>query len=572
MTATAKKVLPLPGVGIVGRGVNLRPRFPYQLKDVLDQLIQTEHKENVREVYSKETDQTYLLPYGCEINESPPMPASQALNQSIIEETWERFESNLTLDASLAAGNGIFSIDATAGNASHLQHSDEAYYALRSSFIPLWSVYLHSLKPITDKDLDDLVVKCLHSLEPITHEDLAALNIKYLHSIKPITDEDLDDLNAKDLYNLKPITDEDLDDLNFRRIEFEHDYRKHYEAFFDRFGTHYIKRVWVGGKATVALSIAKSSQMTKEEIQAGIQASYGLGAKTDEKNHREKLRNNSECTVFGKGGDELYLAALSSLDKEHYNEWLATIKKNPQVIELEVAGIWTLIENNFLAKALQDAYIAATTFTPIAAIFNIDSEIYFVRGDTYCCYHASKGRTLKPKRMTHKWPTLPTGFRSPDAAFVGYDYFEQSAFHEETPQKKLFFFHKDQYLRIDLKTNEIDEGYPKAIQEGWPDFLFDRLDAVIVDDPKSLYFFNGHYYAQYDLRERCIDEEYPELISKRWAGITFDRIDAAMVWGHNKAYFFRGDQHIRYDLVTFNTDPGYPKSIIGSYVEDWKFF
>ena len=35
---------------------------------------------------------------------------------------------------------------------------------------------------------------------------------------------------------------------------------------------------------------------------------------------KEKLTNNSECIVFGKGGDELMLATLSSLDDANYNQ------------------------------------------------------------------------------------------------------------------------------------------------------------------------------------------------------------------------------------------------------------
>ncbi|MEM7130901.1 MAG: hemopexin repeat-containing protein [Chloroflexota bacterium] len=517
MTETTKVHLPLPGVGVVGRGVSIRPRQPYQLKDLLPQLTKSDGQD--KRIYSKETDQTYLLPYGYEINDSPPMPSSQALNQTVIEESWERFESNMTLDTSLAAGNAIFSIDATAGQASNLRSNEESYYALRSSFIPLWSVYLHSMNPLTDDELGDL----------------------------------------------------DIKDQTF-----DHDNRKHYEAFFDRFGTHYVKRVWVGGKATVAFSIAKSSQMTKAEIQAGIQASYGLGAKADagtslnESESREKLQSNSEGTVFGKGGDELRLAALSSLDQQRYNEWLVTIKDNPQVIELEVAGIWTLIENKILAKALQDAYIAATTFTPISSVFNIKDDIYFVQGDTYNRYDTKRGATSKPRSMHSKWAPLgEIGFKRADAAFVGYDHF---ALEEEGLVKKLFLVHKNKYIRIDIGTNEIDEGYPRPLSEGWPGLPFDRLDAAIFDDPKSLYFFNGNHYARYDLATRSFGDEYPELITKRWAGVTFDRIDAAMSWGPEKAYFFRGEQHIRYDMVTYRADPGYPKSIIGSYVEDWKFF
>ncbi|MFN9941642.1 MAG: MAC/perforin domain-containing protein, partial [bacterium] len=88
--------------------------------------------------------------------------------------------------------------------------------------------------------------------------------------------------------------------------------------------------------------------MSKEDIKAGIKASFvgaGSGAvNASSDSAKERLANNSECTVFGKGGYELLLATLSSLDEVRYNQWLATIKDNPQVIEFDAVGIWTLLD------------------------------------------------------------------------------------------------------------------------------------------------------------------------------------------------------------------------------------
>jgi hypothetical protein len=85
-----------------------------------------------------------------------------------------------------------------------------------------------------------------------------------------------------------------------------------YLKVLDRHGSHIVKRAWVGGKATLAFTIAKSTEMTKSEIQAGLKASMaGLGGgsvRTAEQRSREKLQSCSECTVFGKGGDELWQA------------------------------------------------------------------------------------------------------------------------------------------------------------------------------------------------------------------------------------------------------------------------
>ncbi len=508
MTDKIKGFPPIPGFEVVGRGVYLRPQQPYELKPVLLSL-DNEH----RTYYSKETDQTYLLPEGYEINDSPPMPASQSLNHTVIEESWEHFDKQLGFDANLAASNLLFSIDANAAQTKQLRSGEESYYALRSSFIPFWTLYLPNATEISD--------------------DLFELNVP---------------------------------------TPFSHANRKEYEKFFERYGTHYVRRAWVGGKATLAFTIAKSTRMTKEEIQTAIKASYGIGgggAGTNLKKSKEKLQNNSECKVFGKGGDEIKLAALNSLDETLYNEWLTTIKDNPQTIEFEVMGIWTLINDKEKAKALLDAYITATSFTSIAAVFDIDRKVYFLRGNEYFSYDMDKGESEKPKPISRKWPDLSRlGFDRIDAAFRGGAKSPTGNDHD----RKLYFFRRNMYIRLDIDTNTVDEGYPKEIALGWPGVTFPRIDAAFNAGPDSIYFFMGDQYIRFNTSENQADEGYPEPIAKRWAGVVFDRIDAAIYWGNGKVYFFRQDQHIRYDMITYKADPGYPKFIIGRYVEDWKFF
>ena len=136
---TAETVTPLArltGLDVVGHGIYVRPHSPYQLTRQLFP------HANLRAFQSKETGVTYGVPEGYEVNDSPPMPANQALNQLMIEESFDRFEQQLRVDASLTAGNKLFSVDANATQAKQLRTSEDAYYALRSSCIPLWSVYL----------------------------------------------------------------------------------------------------------------------------------------------------------------------------------------------------------------------------------------------------------------------------------------------------------------------------------------------------------------------------------------------------------------------------------------------
>lgn len=509
MTDTAIELPLIPGLDMVGRGIYIRPQRTFELKEIL--FRQANHQ-----LYSsKETGETYRVPAGYEVNDSPPMPAAQALNQIMIEESWERFEKQTSLDVSAAVSNAPFSVDVNASQTGQLRSEEESYYALRNSFIPLWTVYLPDSRRFVQ---DDFTIDIPTPYDPAQ--------------------------------------------------------RRAYERFFERFGTHYITRVWVGGKAMLAFTIAKSSEMSKEDIKAGIKASQvGLGTSAvnaSQQSAKEKLQNNSECTVFGKGGDELLLATLSSLDETRYNTWLATIKNNPQVIEFDACGIWTLIEDDAKAAALREAYLEATVFTPLRVVFNLDQRVHVFRGKQCFSYNPDTGETTQSRPVKEKWPMLAeVGFEQVDAAFLG-KYLVSST--GDDLSRKLYFFNRDKYIRVDVDARAIDPGYPRTIAEGWPGVGFERIDAALNVSPEALYFFLGNQYIRFNMLTNRADAGYPEATAKRWVGLNFDRIDAAVYWGNAKVYFFRGNQHIRYDMVNYRADPGYPKFIFGNYVEDWKFF
>ena len=510
--APAGGLLPIPGADVVGRGIRLRPHQPYSLKARLFP------QQDFRRRFCPQTRQTYSLPTGCEVNDSPPMPVGRALNRVVIEESWERFDQQFALDASLAASLNTFSIEADAGEVSQVRSEESAYYALRSSFVPYWSVYLSDVTALAEGELD---------IEGVP-------------------------------------------------APFEHRHRRQYERFFERYGTHYVKRVWVGGQAKLAFTIAKSSNLSKQDIQRGIKAS-GLGqASANLEESKQKLQSHSECTVWGKGGSKEKLAALSSLDEESYNQWLATVKDNPQTIELEVAGIWTLVDDEATRQALLDAYKAETTFIPILAGLRVANEIYFLRGNTYLRYDMEKAETKKPKPIERAWPMFAqAGLKWIDAAFSAPRrrllHGRASGFSDS--DDTMYVFSRDRYLRLDIATKKLLDKRPRHIAGDWPGVVFERIDAALSVSFEAVYFFLGEKYIRFDVKKWRADEGYPKSIVERWVGVTFDRLDAALYWEESgKAFFFRGDQHIRYDMVTYRADPGYPKAIVGSYVEDWKFF
>ncbi len=500
-------VSPLPGLDVVGRGLYLKPHGPYELKGVLFP------QEGFTKFHSQETGCDYHVPCGYAVQDSPPTPKGLALNQIHIEESWERFSKQRRLDANLAAGVGSFSVNANLHVGQELRSDEEAFYGVRSSFVPLWSIYLENPRNSIEIDASNLPVP------------------------------------------------------------FQPAHRAAYSAFFEQYGTHFVKRAWVGGKADIMFSVSKSSEMSKQDIQAGLQASYGPvsgSVQGEQHEHRERLKQQSQCTVLGRGGDEYKLAALSSLDEVRYNEWIKTIRSNPQTIEIEVAGIWTLINDPERATAMMEAYRTAAIFQPISSVFCIDDIVYFTRGRTYFTYNTESGISQSPGSVTATWPELDDiGFDRIDAAFQ-YD----GLMSPDGSQlgRKLYLFRRDQYVRIDLDTNKLDKGFPRLIRDDWRGIEFDKIDAVLATDAKSIFFFAGSEYTRFNGTTWQADPGYPELIQQRWRGVSFDRIDAAIYWGGGKIYFFRDDEHIRYDITTLRADPGYPKALIGNYVEDWKFF
>ena len=118
MSDTPSQLPDIPGLDMVGRGIYLRPQQAFELKGILFR------QANPKIYPSKETGLDYQVPEGYEVNDSPPMPAAQALNQMRIEESWERFEKSTNLDVSTAIGNGPFSVDVNASQTGQFTWSN----------------------------------------------------------------------------------------------------------------------------------------------------------------------------------------------------------------------------------------------------------------------------------------------------------------------------------------------------------------------------------------------------------------------------------------------------------------
>jgi MAC/Perforin domain/Hemopexin len=518
----------IPGASVLGRGIFLRPRQPYELKGFLFESGEPEAQ------FVWETGRTYLVPKGCIVNNSPPAPADQSLGETVIEESWDRFSKELTVNVKAAVGSNLISIDPTAFRATQLRSEEDSYYAMRSSFIPFWNLSLINAPSV------------------------------------PTLEKEVENLKDKD--PLDP------------------DNRGEYARFFEKYGSHYVKSAWIGGKASLVFIVAKSSQLNKDEIRAGIQATVGGIASTEtstaQKTVGDRFKANSTCKVFGSGGDRLRLAELSSLEEKAYGEWIKSVRTNPQVIELGLSGIWTLVKDSKKAEALKVAddlkvaYIQATSFSPLNAIIPITSSsevgmetrLTFLKGDEVFEYrmrlpYGGRIKRNPPNVVKFKRDLAEQSlskFARPDGAI------SLQGFGKDLNDALYLFKHRE-CLRVSLDLKKI--GHPKDISEEWPGVDFDRIDTALAVAPDKIYFFRGPNYIRVDKAEgKPSVVGSRDLIKKRWAGVSFDRVDTAVYWGNSKVYLFYEDQYIRYDMATFRADPGYPRFIESNYVEDWELF
>lgn len=592
---------PMPGLELLGRGIYLKPRQPYELKQ---RILKPQRTEAGRTVYCADVGKSYFVPDEFVVNHSPPMPVGQTLNQTVIEQSWESLESHFEVNANVAAGVAAFSVKANNSQIVQLRSSEEAYYALRTSFIPAWTVDLieqpdvtalrRSLKKVSDQ-IEAVPRKI--ALEALGEELIWMYDIQTLLSkrsqepdntyLAKLRDE-ISKMVPKALVKVipSPLEVEHFDALlkafgidkegEIDRTKFERSCRGQYETFFQQFGTHFVKRVWVGGTATLAFTINKSGVKDLKEIQAGINATYGglgAGTATNQKNTRAKLEENSTCSVWGKGGDESKLAGLNTLDQGNYNGWLESVKTNPQVIEMEVVGIWSLLRDKSTneltaeATALLEAYREIYEFAPIAAVFScLGDAVYFIKStppqrvDRYEPQHKADFQMWEKLKDVPLFSNIP--FDRIDAAFAGTNLPSRNDGEIETEQSKLFLFRRDEYVCMDFSRPQNPAFQPTPVKDGWPGVEFNTIDAVLNAGPDSIYFFRGDEYIRFNWAKQKADFE-PRKFCRHWDGVTFDRIDAAIYWGNGKAYFFRGDRYIVYDMNTYRADPGYPKYLPG---------
>lgn len=136
-----------------------------------------------------------------------------------------------------------------------------------------------------------------------------------------------------------------------------------YQKFFEDVGTHFVSSLTVGAEAIMRVEVKKHYLLRKEDVhgflEGAVRYMLGSGSGSNDWRHKEqKISAVSTMSVSagGVGGDQDLLATLASFDHSAFNNWILSIKKNPEPIAYELTGIWELIPDSNLRARVRDAY------------------------------------------------------------------------------------------------------------------------------------------------------------------------------------------------------------------------
>ena len=186
-------------------------------------------------------------------------------------------------------------------------------------------------------------------------------------------------------------------------------------------------------------------------------------------------------------------------------------------------------------------------------------NIYLISGNHY--YLLMKGEDTWTRRE-NEFGQIDNDFENITAIDAAY----------KDTEGHLFLFAGEQYIRYSGDFDFIDEGYPKTINEGWPEegqdvditeIFTGNIDASFEGTDGETYFFKGNKFVS------SADDVIKD-IARHWGKRKhdfkyIDRIDAAFVDG-GSTYFFVEDQVVKYTDCLENDGirvaEGFPKPIM----------
>lgn len=136
---------------------------------------------------------------------------------------------------------------------------------------------------------------------------------------------------------------------------------------FDRYGTHLITEVYLGGRMEMNIITSKETSETTNKIGATVKASYGEIFNTESKTEYSKgtksLLEKSDIRIKAIGGRTISAVSLSEFSKE-YREWLNSLEsdRNCEVCYLpntknSFIPLWELCTDQVKRKEIEREFI-----------------------------------------------------------------------------------------------------------------------------------------------------------------------------------------------------------------------
>lgn len=299
----------IPGLDILGKGYDVFGRFAHPSgvynANIFQDFVTLAEADNSATTQASVDGTTYDVPYPVSIVEEHTAEGTYVQGSSV-----SNFQSELDVKVKMKGKYKFYSGEARFGFHQAKQTSQQLYYTRFSSLSKAYRLALPAnskIRPLLDPDF------------------LAAL-------------ESDDNTTAA------------IDD------------------FFDRYGTHFLAEIVLGGSNNYYATVEKSSVSTEMEVQASVKASYNslfasgsVSVDSSYSSTEYEASTHSETGIETVGGDST-LAPLMLTDEDAYGLWLDSIMVDPALVDFtdqSLRPIWELCdttESNVRQQALQDRF------------------------------------------------------------------------------------------------------------------------------------------------------------------------------------------------------------------------
>ena len=209
-----------------------------------------------------------------------------------------------------------------------------------------------------------------------------------------------------------------------------------YENIFNRFGSHFLSGIIMGGRATlssatdkVTVNRAFSNETIAQATYQGLTGQLTAEAQAKYAESIESFEANSDMRHYVRGGDGTLAADVFSGEKEDFDKWVASVGESPDFVDFmqtnALTGIWCLCTDSAQQGKLQEyflnvwgpakskaAEIAADYIDALAIVYGDNSGVQPPSGYVkinydlnkgaggkfiYLCYHKSAVDTINEK-------------------------------------------------------------------------------------------------------------------------------------------------------------------------------